>query len=731
MKKFAIFGLSVATLLGIALFQNMTTVIATAPPNILFILLDDSGQGDWINKTLMPRVDELRQQSTLFPYFYVTPMCTPTRMSLLSGRYPIDYSIFWVCGSNAIYGIPNSDETVPQSLARRGYTTAHFGKWHAGVDLVGEDTSTLPGVFQEFAIKNKFENYVTGPSVTAGGYFNPIMFRNGVEIKATDGSNPYKGKHLEDVASDLTKAYILELSRATTKKPFYVQYWLNASHGPHQPAPRMITDAAFKLQYEKCVLNSVAPGEAQECAQWRTANKRKLYELLLTQADQNLAKILDLFKTDDPYLKNTVIIISSDNGGTHDTRLGPYGNVDYLGRDLRAYKTDVFEGGIRQNLLVKMPGQTTSQVDTSLLSSLDFFPTLIELAKGTPTAKEKTQFDGQSFYPRLTSPKGPFERLKPLFWSFKVRNEDDGKTAYYDANGVLIEELDQMSFAVRKGPWKLVYEPLIDEGCRPCLFEIKDGYTRESNGRDGSVSNDVASSNPQVVAELRENYIEWLLLSTQLPVRPVSQGDRVVAQSEVLKGFTQETSETIYNFELANRNGLDWVSLQNNYRFDVNRLDFTFSAQITPKAFLGKPQVIAMREGTWVFQINAERRLQLLTYSRSGEVSTNTVSEQLSLNQTYDVAFVIYAFKDANSVIRIYARDYGQDLDNVERLTRLLRAEVSPGLKSNNSTIYLGAKPNKGWASFVGTIAGARLYHAPLRKIEIGYGMRWWGNTFD
>ena len=318
MKKNAGYALSLAALAGsVLLFQNMMSIEAsTTPPNILFILLDDAGQGDWTNEALMPHVNELRQQSTLFPYFYVTSMCTPTRMSFLSGRYPVDYSIFWVCGSNAIYGIPNSDDTIPQSLARRGYTTATLGKWHSGQSIAS--TANLPSVFQEYGIENKFQYYVQGPGVVQGGYFSPVMLENGVEIKATDGSNPYQGKHLEDVTSDLTKDYILGLSRAATKKPFYIQYWLNAPHGPHEPALRMITDLAFKSQYQKCVLGPVASADRTECANWRKQNKRKLYELLLAQADQDIAKILDLFKTEDPYLKNTVIFITSDNGGTQD-----------------------------------------------------------------------------------------------------------------------------------------------------------------------------------------------------------------------------------------------------------------------------------------------------------------------------------------------------------------------------------------------------------------------------
>ena len=726
MKKIIISLVFISSLVLLFLFQNLTTnTISTSsqPPNILMILLDDAGQADYLNAKIAPKINELRQQATLFPYFYVTPMCTPTRMSYLSGRYPADHDIFWVCGSDALYGIPNTDATIPQSLAERGYTTGAFGKWHAGIDQA--DVGQGPDVYNDFDIKNKFEYWVRSPGVTQSGYFNPVMNINGVEKK-------FDNEHLEDVTGNLIKDYILKLSQQTVKKPFYIQYWLNAAHSKHEASLRMISDPLFKTQYQKCVIDPVSSTDRAFCIDWKVTNKRRLYELLLSQGDENIGKVLALFKTTDPYLQNTVIMLTSDNGGTGETRLTSpaYGNKDYLGRDLRSFKTDVFEGGIRQNLLLKMPGQTSSRIDSSFIANIDLFPTMIDLVKSQPTTKETNQFDGQSFYQRLLDPNVSFARAKPFFWSFKVQNEIDDVTEVRDEAGTLVEFYDKMSFAVRKGPWKLVYAPLLEHGCMPCLFDMQTGYSRESNGKDGSVSDDVAAKFPAVVEELREDYIEWLLSSTQLQVNVASKSTTAQVVSETIPGFKQGLTELVPNIQLPNVTGQDWVSLQNNHRFDVNRLDFTFSASITPQKFLGKTQVIAMRAGTWIFQVNAQRQLQLITFDRLGQPTTVGTSEQLSVSLSYDVSFVIYAFKGANTVVRIYARDRGGDLNNEERLVNLVRAETSKGLQANKETIYIGAKPGMGLSSFVGGIEAVRIYKAPLRRSEVGYGMRSWGNKF-
>lgn len=677
-------------------------------PNILMIMLDDAGQGDWINPSIAPNIANFKKQATHFPAFYTSPMCAPTRISMLSGRSHADYSILWVCGSNAIYGIPNSDATIPQSLAQRGYRTNTIGKWHASV----KDTKAAAKVFPpaiEYGADQKFQNYIISQGVVNKGYWNPTVNNNGAP-------QALKG-HQTDIQGDQTVNRLKQLSQ-NKSKPFYLQYWLNAPHSPHHPHPRVFKNTSQRREYERHLanLNSSDKTKKKSAKQYFANNKPMLYRKLLTQADQNIGKVLNLIKNSkDPFLKNTIILITSDNGGTDKTRpvANPYGNIDYQGRNLRGFKTDVFEGGIRQNLLVKMPGQSKPRIDKTPLSVMDLFPTYLELAGSAPSPKEYKQFDGQSFAGRLIQPLQNFSRKKSLYWPFKVKNEHVDVTEGYT----------KMSFAIRRGRWKLVSEPLDD--CTPCLFDFASGYNSESK------TNDLSAKYPQLVKDLREDYIEWYLDTTQLPTGVNKQSSGVKKLRTIIDGFKDGgPGEVIRDYDFASSPSKRYVKLNNHIKFDVNRLDFTVSAKITPDR-VDTAQVIAMRKGTWRFEVSADGYLQVVTKNLGNKPTVVKSSARLTAGKSYDVAFTIYAFKSLNTVVKIYARDHGHDLDNEERLIQVARQETSKGLQSNYNTIYIGADPSASHTSFFGLVEDFRIYHAPLKRGEIGYGQRWWGNRFD
>ncbi len=687
---------------------SVRSAAMTSKPNILMIMLDDAGQGDWIDPEIAPNIANFKKQATHFPAFYTSPMCAPTRISMLSGRSHTDYSILWVCGSNAIYGIPNSDATIPQSLSQRGYRTNTIGKWHASVKDTKKAAQDFPPAI-EYGPDQKFNNYIISQGVVGKGYFDPTVDNNGTP-------QSLKG-HQTDLQGDQVVSRLKQLAK-NNSKPFYMQYWLNAPHSPHHPHPRMFKNAAKKAEYKMHLANLKSKDTSlkRAASKYFSDNKPMLYRKLLAQGDDNIGKVLNLIKnSSDPFLKNTIILITSDNGGTDKTRpvSNPYGNKDYLGRDLRGFKTDVFEGGIRQNLLVKMPGQTQARIDQTPISVMDLFPTYLDLVGSQPNSKEANQFDGQSFAGRLQAPYQTFNRKKSLYWPFKVKNEHIETTEGHDG----------MSFAIRRGRWKLVVEPLDD--CRPCLFDFASGYNNESK------ANDVSSRYPQLVKELREDYIEWYLTTTQLPTGVDSKSAGVQQLRTVIEGFKKDgPGEVVRDYDFAGSPAKRYVKLKNNIKFDVNRLDFTVSAKITPDR-VDRAQVIAMRKGTWRFEVSQDGYLQVITKARDGKTHRVKSSARLSRGKAYDVGFTIYSFKSLNTVVRIYARDHGHDLDNEERLMRVARQETSKGLASNYNTIYVGADPTTAHDSFYGLIEDLRVYHSPLKRAEIGYGQRWWGNRFD
>ena len=675
-------------------------------PNILMIMLDDAGQADWIDPKIAPNIANFKKQATHFPAFYTSPMCAPTRISMLSGRSHADYSILWVCGSDAIYGIPNSDATIPQSLAKRGYSTDTIGKWHASVKDTKEAAKVFPPAI-EYGPDQKFKNYVISQGVVGKGYYDPIINVNGQAVR-------YKG-HQTDIQGNQVVNRLNQLKNAKSK-PFYLQYWLNAPHSPHHPHPRMFSGAA-RVEYEKHLKNLKSSNSSLKRAanKYFADNKPMLYRKLLGQGDQNIGKVLNLIKnTNDPYLKNTIILITSDNGGTDKTRRpgNTYGNFDYRGRSLRGFKTDVFEGGIRQNLLVKMPGQTTPRIDHTPISVMDLFPTYLNLVGSSPTPKESNQFDGQSFSGRLVAPYKTFSRKKSLYWPVKNEHVD------------VTEGYTKMSFAIRKGRWKLVSEPL--DNCQPCLFDFQSGYNNENK------ANDLSEQYPQLVKELREDYIEWYLDTMQVKATPVAISSGVDRQWEVIPGFKKEgPGEVIRDYDFGAAPLKRHVRLANSIKFDVNRLDFSVSAKITLDKLTNHNQVIAMRKGTWRFQVSPQGYLQVVTKNKNGQASVVQSNVRLTPGLSYDVAFSIYSFKSLNSVVKIFARDHGHDLDDEERLIQVARQETSKGLQSNNNTVYVGADPTTDQVSIYGLVEGLRLYHAPLKRGEMGYGQRWWGNNFD
>ena len=679
-------------------------------------MLDDAGQADWIDPDIAPNIANFRNSATLFPAFYTAPMCAPTRLSLLSGRSHVDYSMLWVCGSDAIYGIPNSDATIPQSLAKRGYTTSTFGKWHASVKDTKKAAKVLP-IAAEFGADQKFDYHMIPGSVVADGYYRVHQKKGSINTADFNGSKGKIDTHKVDFTADKVIEKIRQYKNASQKKPFYLQYWLNAPHTPLQPAIRMFTDPAQKEEYKRyknAVLNKTDKAFQKE---YLARNARLLYEKLLAQADENIGRVLDELKKNDPYLQNTIIMITSDNGGLDKTRKpgNNYGNHDYKGRRLRGFKTDVFEGGIRQNLIVKMPGQMKGRVDETPLTVMDLFPTYLDLIDSPPYYSESDHFDGVSFKKRLVAPYEPVNRKSPIFTTFKVQNEHVKTTVGNDST----------NWAIRKGRWKLVRE--VHAGCTPCLFDFSSGYN------DESLSNNLADRFPEVVSQLKEEYIEWFLTSTQLAANPKRKSKGVRQSDHHIPGFKKDgPSELVRTYEFSGTSGKKYVELDNNYKFDVNRLDFSFTAKVKIDRFVpGKWQTIAMRKGTWMFRLNPQGRLQVVVFDKNGLMNTTTATHPLKTGVAHDVGFSLYSFKSLGTVVRIYARGTNKDTDGTNRLMYLARNETFKGLKSNNNTIFLGADPNSTQTPLLGTIESPRLYHSPLRATEMGYSQRWWGNRYD
>ncbi|MGZ5565888.1 MAG: sulfatase [Limisphaerales bacterium] len=432
---------------------------AETKPNIIFILADDLGvcdlgyTGSTFYKT--PNIDRLAQESTRFNQAYAAcPVCSPTRAALMTGKYPSRTGITDYIGGFAkgrLLPAPNATHlaleelTIAESLKKAGYVTCHIGKWHLG----GEG----------------FMPEQQGFDVNVGGcakghppsYFSPYKIEN-----LPDGP---VGEYLTDRLATECEKFI----DANKDHPFYLNFCTYAVHTPLQAKRDMVK------KYEAQVAK-LAPAPADE---WRkeakTVDRRvqnhAVYGAMVESLDDSVGRVLK--KLEQLGLdKNTVVIFTSDNGGLSTGKNGPTSNAPY-----RAGKGWLYEGGIREALLVKWPGVTKagSQCETPVIT-MDFYPTLLTAA-GAPKLPQQHR-DGVDLTPLL---KGGSIASRPLFWHYPHYGNQGG----------------QPGSAIRVGDWKLI-EWLDSQ--RTELFNLKD---------DVGEMHDLAAANPKKLKELQAQLNQW------------------------------------------------------------------------------------------------------------------------------------------------------------------------------------------------------------------------------
>lgn len=437
-------GRTAAGFVGAAIMGEAISTHAEAgarKPNFVFVLMDDMGwsdlgcYGNTFHET--PNIDRLASQGMRFTQAYAAcPVCSPTRASILTGKYPARVGITdWIPG----YGskgkpmttpdfhqeLPLSEVTIAEMLKRSGYRTGYVGKWHLG----------------------KVPYYPTrqGFDVNIGGthqghppsYFDPYGIPSLPDRK--------EGEYLTDRLTDEALKFIEE----SKDQPFLLYLAHYAVHTPLQAKKELIE------KYEA----RVKPGMKEKAA---------VYAAMHDSVDESIGRLMK--KLDELKLaENTVFIFFSDNGGLERvTSNAP----------LRAGKAMLYEGGIREPLIVRWPGKVKAgSVCDSVVMSTDFFPTMLDMA-GSTTPRPKN-LDGVSMLPLLTQT-GSIRR-EAVYWHFP----------HYHPVGAT------PAGAIRKGDWKLIE-----------YFE--DGHVELYNIReDLSEKNDLAQKMPDKAAELRKQLAEW------------------------------------------------------------------------------------------------------------------------------------------------------------------------------------------------------------------------------
>ncbi len=369
-------------------------------PNILFILVDDLGYGDLSSygatDLKSPRIDALMSESLRFDQFYANcTVCSPTRAALMTGRYPDLVGVPGVIRQNT----PNSwgyldpkAITLPQMLKKGGYDTAMVGKWHLGYESPNIPNDRGFDFFYGY-LGDMMDDYYTHR-------------RDGINWMRKNRRIVDPKGHATELFTEWTIDYFKE--RKKKKNPFFLYLAYNAPHFPIQP-PEDWLERTRKRSPD------LSEGRAKNVA-------------FIEHMDHYIGKVLDAL--DETGLReNTLVVFSSDNGGSlrHFQRNG----------NLRGGKQDHWEGGIRVPTCVSWPGKIRAQRVDTVGITMDFYPTLCELA-GVSIDHE---IEGRSMLPFLLNGDSSNLEGRDLFW---VRRE--GGASSYQGRAY---------YAVRRGPWKL------------------------------------------------------------------------------------------------------------------------------------------------------------------------------------------------------------------------------------------------------------------------------------
>lgn len=337
-------------------------------PDIVFLLVDDLGRNDvgfmGGAQIRTPEIDKLAKAGAVLTQFYVQPVCSPTRASLMTGRYPMRYGLqVGVVRPTADYGLPLEERMLPKALQEAGYTTAICGKWHLG----SFDKAYWP--------RARGFDHAYGHLFGALDYFTHIRddkldwYRNGEPLKE-------EGYTTTLVADEAVRV----VERQPKDKPLFLYVPFNGVHSPWQ------VPESYAKPYESM------------------KKPRGTYAGMLAAVDEAVGRIAGAVEKAGRR-PNTLFVFSSDNGGPSP------GTVTDNG-PLRAGKGTVYEGGVRVCAFATWDGRIPAGVRRDgMMHMVDWYPTLLKLAGVQP--EQPLPPDGVDAWPMIAGDK-PSARTEVL-----------------------------------------------------------------------------------------------------------------------------------------------------------------------------------------------------------------------------------------------------------------------------------------------------------------------------
>ena len=356
----------------------------TKKPNIIFIMADDLGSaelgsyGNTFNET--PNLDKIAAGGAKFTQAYTAAaICSPSRAAIVTGQYPARVRITDFLDDNADrYLDPDKYVTINEPLAKVGYRTGIIGKWHLDTKFDNPKGNAAQHGFHEvIGTETKY--------IGDGDYFFPY------EMNSTLNATGKDGEYLTDRQCEEATQFI----ERNKENPFFLYLTFYSVH-TRLDAPKHLVDK-YKVKFDK----KYGQGKADEIFEKDDRHEGRHLDnpylaAMIETIDTGVGSILNKLK-ELGLVENTMIVFFSDNGG-----------VWHLGNNgkLRAGKSWLYEGGIRENMLVHWPAKIKpGTVINQPVYGTDFYPTFLEMANASQYAGEIV--DGKSFLPYLTGGKLP------------------------------------------------------------------------------------------------------------------------------------------------------------------------------------------------------------------------------------------------------------------------------------------------------------------------------------
>lgn len=456
---------------------SICTAFAAPKPNIILFVIDDLGYADMsfvpfaAEDVETPGIDRIAAKGTYFSNAYATaPICSPARAGLATGRYQQRWRNNWY-GSG---GLPKGEKTIAMELKELGYHSKKVGKNHMN-NQKGDISHPLKHGFDEFfGFSDHTWDYrqLTVASKNKAAHRGPLE-RNGEMVE-------FKDAYITELFTDEGVEY---LNRDFDGKPFFLHMSYNAVHHPvyvgHPKYEKKFGIKPFP-QYDP----SMGSYKKVWHSKWgmgggHDPDLRKRYLATLACLDDGISKILDTLES-QKLANDTIIVFISDNGGA------PYTMAN--NGPLKGNKYCEAEGGCRIPFIFSWPGHhDKKQSLPSLVSTMDIYPTLVELAGGKPHG----ELDGKTIMPLITGEK------KGDNHEFLVFSR--GKTT--------------RDYVVRSGDYKL-------RNCASTrLFTVGDHYTYDdvkgdflyNLKKDIGEQNNLYSSMPEKASQMKEMFDQWCL----------------------------------------------------------------------------------------------------------------------------------------------------------------------------------------------------------------------------